>query len=830
MKEMLGGCCVCADENGWTDNPLIYCDGPNCEVAVHQGCYGIQEVPEGEWFCAKCNVGASTSTAYTNGSKSGHFRCELCPSGYGALKRTEKKGWAHVICALYIPEVRFGDVHSMEPVILSDVPSERFDKLCYICDSAGKRGDAKLGACMSCNKSGCKRGFHVTCAQQKGLLCEEGGISKNVKYCGYCENHLRKAQNDPLIKVIPACPVTRLPTQPSPPPSSNNSAHMLVDTLPRPDQANKVLGLGTSNGTAAEEATRAFGSTTTFSPPLTSSSRSSVALDTTPPLASGATAAASAASMASTQPAASTSASAVTINGNGAIHHQQQQHMSNSETSVAAHLQQMQYQAQNAAAKQAAQNAAHQYAQNILSSQESQNGIYPSQNNHNSYLAALQNEYAGRLPASVSNMLAANSEYQINGASDLEEKTVKAVLTAPLASAKAKRLRDAKADLLDKGHKRPRTINRPSTMAGSASSGAPGGVQSPVNKSTSMQRLISLVAPVVSETVSDFQRDRIADRTAAERRAAAAMTAPSTSTTSIELTNGQALLNSITMRTHSGLPTSMEQLLERQWDQGAQMLINQSQFDVAQLLNCLHQLKSENIRLEDQLYQLTKRREHLVTLNQRLSQPLGNATTMIATPQNHSPQVTTAVRIGDEASRHTSRTVPIVSLVASSATTTTTTSVQPTVTSTPNNRATPSTAGQPLASTPIMSSTASTTGNIQQQPQQQQDFSNISPERLAQMTALNSIYRNNILDPALLTQIMLNQSYINNQTSNLSNNVFTRILQQPQMAAAAAALASNVTSAAAQPAQPAAAPAPTPIPVQQATATSATTTPTAIGK
>ena len=34
---MVGGCCVCADENGWTDNPLIYCDGENCEVAVHQG-------------------------------------------------------------------------------------------------------------------------------------------------------------------------------------------------------------------------------------------------------------------------------------------------------------------------------------------------------------------------------------------------------------------------------------------------------------------------------------------------------------------------------------------------------------------------------------------------------------------------------------------------------------------------------------------------------------------------------------------------------------------------------------------------------------------------
>ncbi|VDK26954.1 unnamed protein product, partial [Anisakis simplex] len=53
-------------------------------------------------------------------------RCELCPFGDGALKRTDSDGWAHVICALYIPEVRFGDVHSMDPVIISDVPLERY--------------------------------------------------------------------------------------------------------------------------------------------------------------------------------------------------------------------------------------------------------------------------------------------------------------------------------------------------------------------------------------------------------------------------------------------------------------------------------------------------------------------------------------------------------------------------------------------------------------------------------------------------------------------------------------------------------------------------------
>lgn len=39
MKEMVGGCCVCSDERGWPDNPLVYCDGASCTVAVHQGDY-----------------------------------------------------------------------------------------------------------------------------------------------------------------------------------------------------------------------------------------------------------------------------------------------------------------------------------------------------------------------------------------------------------------------------------------------------------------------------------------------------------------------------------------------------------------------------------------------------------------------------------------------------------------------------------------------------------------------------------------------------------------------------------------------------------------------
>ncbi|XP_043491827.1 protein AF-10-like isoform X1 [Polistes fuscatus] len=194
MKEMLGGCCVCSDERGWTENPLVYCDGQGCTVAVHQACYGIVTVPTGPWYCRKCE----------SQERSARVRCELCPSKDGALKRTDQAGWAHVVCALYIPEVRFGNVTTMEPIILQLIPSERFSKSCYICEEQGRGSRANVGACMQCNKTGCRQQFHVTCAQALGLLCEEAGnYLDNVKYCGYCQHHYSKLKKGGNVKTIP---------------------------------------------------------------------------------------------------------------------------------------------------------------------------------------------------------------------------------------------------------------------------------------------------------------------------------------------------------------------------------------------------------------------------------------------------------------------------------------------------------------------------------------------------------------------------------------------------------------------------------------------------
>ncbi|XP_060104372.1 protein AF-10 isoform X2 [Heteronotia binoei] len=183
MKEMIGGCCVCSDERGWTENPLVYCDGHGCNVAVHQACYGIVQVPTGPWFCRKCE----------SQERAARVRCELCPHKDGALKRTDNGGWAHVVCALYIPEVQFANVSTMEPIVLQSVPHDRYNKTCYICDEQGRESKAATGACMTCNKHGCRQAFHVTCAQFAGLLCEEeGNGADNVQYCGYCKYHFSK--------------------------------------------------------------------------------------------------------------------------------------------------------------------------------------------------------------------------------------------------------------------------------------------------------------------------------------------------------------------------------------------------------------------------------------------------------------------------------------------------------------------------------------------------------------------------------------------------------------------------------------------------------------
>ena len=63
-------------------------------------------IPKGEWLCRVCAAGDEQA------------KCVLCPVKGGALKRVRpgNSSWAHLCCALWIPEVRVGNADKMEPI------------------------------------------------------------------------------------------------------------------------------------------------------------------------------------------------------------------------------------------------------------------------------------------------------------------------------------------------------------------------------------------------------------------------------------------------------------------------------------------------------------------------------------------------------------------------------------------------------------------------------------------------------------------------------------------------------------------------------------------
>lgn len=87
---------------------IVFCE--RCDLAVHQECYGVGEVPAGEWLCAPCAVAEEKlrregvgDDVIVAGRRSGEdgsraVDCALCPVKWGAFKMTtDKRKWVHVV-------------------------------------------------------------------------------------------------------------------------------------------------------------------------------------------------------------------------------------------------------------------------------------------------------------------------------------------------------------------------------------------------------------------------------------------------------------------------------------------------------------------------------------------------------------------------------------------------------------------------------------------------------------------------------------------------------------------------------------------------------------
>ena len=146
-EEQDSKCAICDDGDCENTNAIVFCDG--CDLAVHQECYGVPFIPEGQWLCRKCHlIGSGTPT------------CIFCPNTDGAFKQTNSSKWSHLLCAIWIPEVSLGNTTFMEPVMdVEKVPKPRWRLTCTICNQ-------KMGACIQCGNKNCFRAFHVTCGRR----------------------------------------------------------------------------------------------------------------------------------------------------------------------------------------------------------------------------------------------------------------------------------------------------------------------------------------------------------------------------------------------------------------------------------------------------------------------------------------------------------------------------------------------------------------------------------------------------------------------------------------------------------------------------------------
>lgn len=168
-------CAICDDGDCENANAIIFCDG--CDLAVHQECYGVPFIPEGQWFCRKCKeIGRGTPT------------CVFCPNVDGAFKQTNTLRWSHLLCAIWIPEVTIANQTFMEPITdIDKVPKGRWKLQCYICHQ-------RMGACIQCGNKNCFQAFHVTCARRAHLFLKmksqhQGGIDQSVLKA-FCDKHV----------------------------------------------------------------------------------------------------------------------------------------------------------------------------------------------------------------------------------------------------------------------------------------------------------------------------------------------------------------------------------------------------------------------------------------------------------------------------------------------------------------------------------------------------------------------------------------------------------------------------------------------------------------
>ncbi|XP_071704627.1 histone H3-lysine(4) N-trimethyltransferase ATX1-like [Rutidosis leptorrhynchoides] len=199
----LDKCNVCHMDEEYVNNVFLQCD--KCRMMVHARCYGELEPVDGVlWLCNLCRPGAPDISP----------PCCLCPVTGGAMKPTTDGRWAHLACAMWIPETCLSDIKKMEPVDgLNRVSKDRWKLLCSICG-------VPYGACIQCSNNSCYVAYHPLCARAAGFCAEladadrlqlvpldEDEENQCIHLLSFCKRHSPNPTTERSVHDVPMGPI-----------------------------------------------------------------------------------------------------------------------------------------------------------------------------------------------------------------------------------------------------------------------------------------------------------------------------------------------------------------------------------------------------------------------------------------------------------------------------------------------------------------------------------------------------------------------------------------------------------------------------------------------
>ncbi|KAL2934052.1 Histone-lysine N-methyltransferase ATX2 [Bienertia sinuspersici] len=167
----LDRCNVCHMDEEYENNLFLQCD--KCRMMVHVRCYGEESVDGGLWLCKLCRVGAPEFTP----------PCQLCPVTGGAMKPTTDGHWAHLACAIWIPETCLSDIKRMEPIDgLSRINKDRWKLVCSICN-------VPWGACIQLED---EDRLHL-------MSLDEDEEEQCIRLLSFCKKHRQPSNDRPIM-------------------------------------------------------------------------------------------------------------------------------------------------------------------------------------------------------------------------------------------------------------------------------------------------------------------------------------------------------------------------------------------------------------------------------------------------------------------------------------------------------------------------------------------------------------------------------------------------------------------------------------------------------